>query len=215
MAGNELLDRDRELRAVDGLVAQAVEGEARLVLIEGAAGIGKTRLLGEARRRAEAVGMRALAARGSELEREFAFGVVRQLFEPLLGRERRRALAGAAATAEAVFTAPAGADTADGSFAALHGLYWLAANLTEEGPLALVVDDLHWCDRASLRFLAYLARRLEGLPVLVAASLRPRAVLGAARWRRQLRDRDGDRVRALRGARALRRRHAVAGRPSP
>jgi len=173
MAGNELLDRDRELRAVDGLVAQAVEGEARLMLIEGAAGIGKTRLLGEARRRAEAAGMRALAARGSELEREFAFGVVRQLFEPLLGRERRRALAGAAATAEAVFTAPAGADTADSSFAALHGLYWLAANLTEEGPLALVVDDLHWCDRASLRFLAYLARRLEGLPVLVAASLRP------------------------------------------
>jgi hypothetical protein len=80
--------------------------------------------------------------------------VVRQLFEPLLGRERRRALAGAAATAEAVFTAPAGADPADSSFAALHELYWLAANLTEEGPLALVVDDLHWCDRASLRFLA-------------------------------------------------------------
>jgi predicted ATPase len=124
------------------------------VLIEGAAGIGKTRLLGEARQRAEAAGMRALAARGSELEREFAFGVVRQLFEPLLGRERRRALAGAAATAEAVFTAPGGADTADSSFAALHGLYWLAANLTEEGPLALVVDDLHWCDRASVRFLA-------------------------------------------------------------
>jgi AAA ATPase-like protein len=152
MAGNELLDRDRELRAVDALVAQAAEGEARLVLIEGAAGIGKTRLLGEARRRAEAAGMRALAARGSELEREFAFGVVRQLFEPVLGRERRRALAGAAATAEAVFTALAGADTADSSFAALHGLYWLAANLTEEGPLALVGDDLHWCDRASLRF---------------------------------------------------------------
>ena len=82
MAGPELLDRDRELHAVDGLVAEAAEGEARLVLIEGAAGIGKTRLLSEARRRAEAAGMRALTARGSELEREFAFGVVRQLFEP-------------------------------------------------------------------------------------------------------------------------------------
>ena len=95
MAGPELLDRDRELHAVDGLVAEAAEGEARLVLIEGAAGIGKTRLLSEARRRAEAAGMRALTARGSELEREFAFGVVRQLFEPVLGRKRRaRAAAG-------------------------------------------------------------------------------------------------------------------------
>ena len=70
MAGPELLDRDRELQAVDGLVAEAAEGEARLVLIEGAAGIGKTRLLSEARRRAEAAGMQALTARGSELERE-------------------------------------------------------------------------------------------------------------------------------------------------
>ena len=175
MAGPELLDRDRELQAVDGLVAEAAEGEARLVLIEGAAGIGKTRLLSEARRRAEAAGMRALTARGSELEREFAFGVVRQLFEPVLGRngERELLLAGAAESAEAVFAAPVGEDAGDSSFAALHGLYWLAVNLTAEAPLALVVDDLHWCDRASLRFLAYFSRRLEGLPVLAAASLRP------------------------------------------
>jgi DNA-binding CsgD family transcriptional regulator len=175
MAGPELLDRDRELQAVDGLVAEAAEGEARLVLIEGAAGIGKTRLLSEARRRAEAAGMRALTARGSELEREFAFGVVRQLFEPVLGRngERELLLAGAAESAEAVFSAPVGEDAGDTSFAALHGLYWLAVNLTAEAPLALVVDDLHWCDRASLRFLAYFSRRLEGLPVLAAASLRP------------------------------------------
>ena len=175
MAGPELLDRDRELQAVDGLVAEAAEGEARLVLIEGAAGIGKTRLLSEARRRAEAAGMRALTARGSELEREFAFGVVRQLFEPVLGRngERELLLAGAAESAEAVFSAPVGEDAGDSSFAALHGLYWLAVNLTAKAPLALVVDDLHWCDRASLRFLAYFSRRLEGLPVLAAASLRP------------------------------------------
>ena len=117
MAGPELLDRDRELHAVDGLVAEAAEGEARLVLIEGAAGIGKTRLLSEARRRAEAAGMRALTARGSELEREFAFGVVRQLFEPVLGRkgERELLLAGAAESAEAVFSAPVGEDAGDSS----------------------------------------------------------------------------------------------------
>jgi catechol 2,3-dioxygenase-like lactoylglutathione lyase family enzyme len=77
-----LLDRDGELRALAGLVEEAAAGEARLVVVEGAAGIGKTRLAAEARRRAESAGMRALSARGSELERAFAFGVVRQLFEP-------------------------------------------------------------------------------------------------------------------------------------
>jgi DNA-binding CsgD family transcriptional regulator len=60
----------------------------------------------------------------------------------------------------------------DGSFAALHGLYWLAANIAEEGPLLLAVDDLHWCDPPSLRYLAYMARRLAGSGILLALSLR-------------------------------------------
>ena len=60
----------------------------------------------------------------------------------------------------------------EGTFAVLHGLYWLTVNLCSERELLLVVDDLHWCDSASLRFLAYLARRLEDLPVVLVASLR-------------------------------------------
>ena len=46
-----------------------------------------------------------------------------------------------------------------------HGLYWLASNLAAESPLALVVDDLQWCDAPSVRTLAFIARRLEGLPL--------------------------------------------------
>ena len=121
--------------------------------------------------------MRVLAARGSELEREFPFGVVRQLFEARAGRRRtararlrrrgrRRARRCSARRRRRRRR------RGDASFAALHGLYWLTLNLAAERPLLLAVDDLHWCDRPSLRFLAYLARRLEGLPILVAATLR-------------------------------------------
>ena len=46
----------------------------------------------------------------------------------------------------------------------------------------LAIDDLHWADRASLRFLAYLVRRLEGLPLLVAATLRLAERPTTRRW---------------------------------
>ena len=64
--------------------AAAAGGAGRLVTIEGGAGIGKTRLVAEARAAAARAGLTVLTARGGELEQEFAFGVVRQLFEPLL-----------------------------------------------------------------------------------------------------------------------------------
>ena len=62
--------------------------------------------------------------------------------------------------------------SADTSFPMLHGLYWLLNNLADEGPVALMVDDLHWSDPESLRFLNHLAPRLDGLPLAVVASMR-------------------------------------------
>ena len=169
MSGPGLLERDAELAALDDLVSGAAAARGRLVLIEGPAGIGKSGLLQGLRDRAGG-DLRVLAARASELEREFAYGVVRQLFEAPIAGRRDALLAGSAAPAAAVF---AGLDGEGGaSFAALHGLYWLALNLAAERPLLLAVDDLHWCDRPSLRFLAYLARRLDGAPLLVATTLR-------------------------------------------
>ena len=61
----------------------------------------------------------------------------------------------------------------DTSFAVLHGLYWLAVNLADRRPLLIAVDDAHWADEPSLRWLAYLAPRLEGLALALLVALRP------------------------------------------
>jgi DNA-binding CsgD family transcriptional regulator len=168
-----LFERDGEVAAVDALIG----GFGRFLAIEGAPGIGKTALLAEARRRGEAASMRTFSARGSEFERTFSFGVVRQLFEPyfvqLPEEEREEALAGAAELATPLFEpARLAAQPPDVSLGMLHGLYWLVANIASKQPLLLVIDDLHWCDLASLRWLAYLLPRMEGLEVVVVAGVR-------------------------------------------
>ncbi|HXF32042.1 MAG TPA: AAA family ATPase [Solirubrobacterales bacterium] len=166
----DLVERESDLGALAELLDGLIAGRSRAVVIEGPAGIGKSRLLAELRDGAAKSGIRALTARGSELEREFPFGVVRQLFEPVLvevGRDT--VLAGAAEAARPVFEG----ETSEGAtFAVLHGLYWLTLNVGAERPLLLTVDDLHWCDRPSLRFLAYLVPRLEGAPLMLGATLR-------------------------------------------
>ena len=162
-----LLERDAELATLAAAAGEAADGRGGVVVVGGPAGIGKSGLL--AGLRAEAGDrLEVLAARAGELEREFAYGVVRQLFEAEVAARGGR-LSGAAAPAAPVFGA--GAEPA-ASFAVLHGLYWLALDLAAERPLLLAVDDLHWCDAPSLRFLAYLARRLEDVPILLAATLR-------------------------------------------
>jgi DNA-binding CsgD family transcriptional regulator len=171
-----LLERDDELSTLKSLIDAAGRGESAIVLVEGRAGIGKSRLIAAARERAADAGLRTLAARGTDLERDFPYGVVRQLFEPLRADPDGwdRWLSGSAATASSVFEAPGGdaSSPRDGSFAALHGLYWLTVNLCADQPLVLVVDDIHWCDVPSLRFLAYLAPRLEDLPLLILGGRR-------------------------------------------
>jgi DNA-binding CsgD family transcriptional regulator len=175
-----LLEREHELAMLERAIQDTLASSSGIVVVEGPAGIGKSRLVAAARERAAEAGVSVLSARGSELERDFPFGVVRQLFEPRLAVDQARArlLSGAAGASAAVFGVPRkeptdGDGAAEWSFAALHGLYWLTLELSAEAPLLVAIDDLHWCDRSSLRFLAYLARRLEGAPVLVVGSLRP------------------------------------------
>lgn len=176
-----LLERAEELAALDAVIADALAGSGRFAVVEGSGGIGKSSLLAEARLRASEAGMAVVTARGTEIERSFSYGAVRQLFERLLAQNddagRSRLLAGAAAHAGRLFSAEqlpgqwgAGEDDA---FALIHGLYWLALNLSEERSLLISIDDLQWADEASLRWVAYLVRRLEGTAVAVLCAVRP------------------------------------------
>ena len=149
-----------------------------MLLIQGAAGVGKTALVEALEAGAEAGGHQLFRARGSELERDFGFGVVRQLFARPLGslgeEETARLLSGPAALAAPIFGLSGTGEIESGAAeSSLYGLYWLVAGLAERGPLVLAIDDAHWSDPASLRFVRYLCRRLDGLPVLVALAARP------------------------------------------
>jgi len=151
-----LLEREREFEALGNALTDARLGRGQMVLVEAAGGLGKTSLLKAASNVADEAGFRCLRARASELERDFAYGCVRQLLEPsvatLAVSERDRLFEGAAALSEPLF-APTGVELAsrstDLSLSMLHGLYWLLNNLADGGPVALSVDDLHWSDRES------------------------------------------------------------------
>ena len=171
-----LLEREREVGTLREGLNRACAGEGTLLLIAGPPGVGKTELTREVRRAAGPARIALLQARGSELEQPFAFGVVRQLLEPVIGAPGSRAdlFAGAAAPATRLFEVgeQRQADT-DAGFEALHSLYWLVVNLAEQTPMLVLVDDCHWVDRDSLRFLAYLAQRVEDLPIAMVLAGRP------------------------------------------
>src|SRR5450755_4842954 len=132
----DLLEREREIERVGAALRGLGQRAGVTLVIEGAAGMGKSRLLQEARERASARGLRVLDARGTELEQGFPYGVVLQLFERLLleadGGDRERWLAGAAslaadlligASAVTVGDAPRSLATDDAGYAWQHGLY--------------------------------------------------------------------------------------------
>jgi DNA-binding CsgD family transcriptional regulator len=181
-----LLDREHELERVRTAVRAVGQRAGGVLAIEGPAGIGKSRLLIEARSRAQQRGLQILTARATELEQGYPFGVVRQLFERALleadEEVRERWLSGAAALAADVLgvamtsaalatsEAPAAADL---GYARQHGLYWLASNISSDAPLLLLVDDLQWCDVPSARALAFVARRLTGQSLALIVATRP------------------------------------------
>jgi predicted ATPase len=168
------IERGAELAAIAELLDEVAAGSGGMLVIEGPSGIGKSRLLDEARVLAARRGMDILRARGGELERGYTFGVVLRLFEARLAAgEDDGLLRGRATLASPLLyrnetdQPPQPTD----EFGLLHGLYWCVVNLSEGQPVALLVDDIHWADDFSLRFLNYLAQRLEDLPVALILAI--------------------------------------------
>jgi DNA-binding NarL/FixJ family response regulator len=173
----QLLERTAETAAIAAALADARAGRGTVVLLSGAAGIGKTALAEQAARAAERDGMRVLGARGGELEGCFAYGVVRQLLEPLIrtADEKRQAalFADAAAAALPAVLGPVSEEIIGVEpLSVRHGLYWLIASLATESPTVLVLDDVHWADRPSIEALLHLARRMDGLPLALLVAIR-------------------------------------------
>ena len=200
-AGGGLYEREAELGGLASVLAAARSGAGCLAVIEGPAGIGKSRLLAEARSMAAGRGLRVATARGLDLERDVPFGIVGDLLGPLLAAapaaERGRLLDGQAALAAALFD-PAAPAVADPS-ALTRGLYWLTASLAsspagdgQPAGLLLAVDDAQWADRPSLAFLVHLCARIEELPVAVVVATRtgePATDEQALSWLRDRSDR--------------------------
>ncbi|TDW24350.1 helix-turn-helix transcriptional regulator [Kribbella kalugense] len=168
-SGAGLLDRHVERRAVDQVLERAAAGESAVLVVRGEPGIGKTALLDYAVSRASASDLRVVRAWGVESEMELAFAGLHQLCMPMLGRleqlpkPQRDALAVAFGMREGL--AP------DRFLAGLAVLSLLAAT-AEDQPLACVVDDAQWLDRASVQCLAFAARRLLAEPIAFIFAVR-------------------------------------------
>ncbi|MBN0048601.1 AAA family ATPase [Streptomyces actuosus] len=185
-ASASLWERDQEVavvaRAIDALCADQSSSGAVLVF-QGEAGLGKTALLTRTRRLAEARGCTVWSARSGETLRSVPFNVVRQLLQPalvsLMPEEAREYLgdwydiAGPALGIAEPSERPADPQgVCDGLVAAVRRL------AKRDWPLVLLVDDAHWADQETLRFLAAFADRLHDLSVLVVVARRPGEMRG-------------------------------------
>ena len=173
-----LVERETELAAIDDALHQTADGAGRTIVIESPPGKGKSRLLTVAGDLARAAGMTVLVAGASELETDFPFGIAIQLFEPRWSAtdpdDRGALLNGPAQAAGALLEGgPFEADPwpTDQGYPLIHGLFWLASNLSSLAPLVMLVDDAHWSDPPSLRFLSYLTIRLADLPIVLIVAV--------------------------------------------
>ena len=168
--------REAETAVLDDAIDRAAAGRLAVVLIDGEAGIGKTRLLDAALDAARGRGLQVAAGRAAELEQARPFGLVAAMFGCTRSAPdpRRAAIGELLATAEGGERGPVTVTSDPGlQFRAVDAFADLAEELALAGPLVLAADDLHWADPSSLVTLGALAARLDGLPAAIIGCLRP------------------------------------------
>jgi ATP/maltotriose-dependent transcriptional regulator MalT len=178
-----LVGRDSELQVLEQLLEEARRGSSRFVVVSGEPGIGKSSVLAEAARRAQALGWLVLEGRATELERVFPFGLFVDAFDAHLESLDARAFGRLAADKleelASVFPAlrslrPDAAllTTAAERFRAHQAARDLIERLAARRPLLLALDDVHWSDGASLELIGHLLRRAPEAVVVVAMTMR-------------------------------------------
>ena len=174
------IGRAFELRRLDAVLERAEQGSPQVVLVAGDAGVGKTRLLLALADRARRRGMRVLMGASVELgDIGLAYlPVVDALRELADDPEEARLLADAATTAPGLGRLLPGIDLAAPTGDALDQLQVLDAvravlvSCAQRSPVLLVLEDLHWADRATRDLVAFLARTVRSGRVTVAVSYR-------------------------------------------
>jgi ATP/maltotriose-dependent transcriptional regulator MalT len=184
LVAEHLVGRAEELGALDAALDALATGRAAAVEVAGEPGIGKTRLLAELAARADGRGQLVLSGSASELERDLPYWVfVDALDEYLQGLEPHRLGAlDADIRAELAdvfpslsrFAAPDGTAVHHERYRSHRAVRELLERLTVDGPLVVVLDDLHWADPASVELVGALLRRPADAAVLIAMAVRPR-----------------------------------------
>jgi hypothetical protein len=184
---NAVLERDVEIGALDSAPREVVAGRGGVVVLEAAAGLGKTTLLRHLRHAAREAGCTVLSVCGAELERDFTFGAVQQLFGPVPAADGdARLFAGAARAAECLFSPSA--VCAEPPQSLVNGLHGPAVDLAGTAPVVVLVDDVRWLDLPSSRYWSSSRAgpgRGDGGPledILAASDVRPDAPLDPIVW---------------------------------
>lgn len=163
--GDGLVGRDPERRMLEDRATRSLAGHTEVVVVRGPSGIGKSSLVADARARWTATQLHTTCR--EETQRS-SYHVVRGIFAPL-GLTGDDADASSLTSGQASWALPAliPGTPEPGGYQVLHGLYWLTVNVLSRGPLMFIVDDAHWCDEASLRWLQFLLRRMDEAALLV------------------------------------------------
>ncbi|MGH2594174.1 MAG: ATP-binding protein [Anaerolineae bacterium] len=163
-----LVGRDYELDTLQGWLHAAWRGQGRAILVAGDSGIGKTRLASEALRACASAGMTALFGAAYEQEGQLAYQPFIEAFDRYLADVQRPATENPITH----FTRSGASDPQQDSWALFNAVAVFLKSLARNTPVALLVDDLHTADEASLRLFHFLARQTRATPIVLLATCR-------------------------------------------